>query len=452
MTTLLKLNISRLLNKMDRFTRWQIPETADPVDQLHYQIVNTLTFLILLISISEFLIELILGTWSPLSVNTMTFAAALPVLILIYKNKINRARNYFVVVFNLLLFIFSTHVDLIPFHFNNLFFASALLPFILYSKSERFIRLFGVLMSIFLLFTVTLQDYSIAWPFTIVKPFWNQQASHVLTLVLILLSVHTVLRFHDFTLKYLDDERARLINTDKLATLGELSSSLAHELKNPLAVIMSRTSLLQERSELGPVSKEDLDKTIAVIMRTGHRIEQTIKSIQALSRDSTRDELSPIPLKILLDDVIILLDHKFKAKEVELKIVDYDSGWQVMGRESQLVQVLMNLIGNAIDAVEKLQNRWVEVSFLQNQSHFLIQVKDSGAGIDSDLVKKIMSPFFTTKSSGKGTGLGLSISRRIMKDHEGDLVYVPDQGHTVFHMQFPLRHLIAPAKRVSAAS
>ncbi len=440
--------------KLEFVTRWRVPETASPVDQLHYQVVNTVSFIFLMVCGLELMIQVILGNWSGTSASASVIALGIivPVILFIYKNKLNLARNYLVLALNALIFIFSSHVDLLSYRFKNLFFAMALLPFVLYSNTERAWRIFGVGLSVAMLLLVTIKDFVIPWSFNVPDPLWSPQATNILTLVLILLSVRIVLHFHDYTMKYLDEERARLINTDKLATLGELSSSLAHELKNPLAVIMSRTSLLQERLEMGPVSQEDLEKTLAVIMRTGTRIEQTIKSIQALSRDSTRDSLTPIPLRVLLEDVSILLDHKFKAKEVELRIVKYDPLWQVMGRESQLVQVLMNLISNAIDAVEGLESRWVEVEFLKDQHNFMIQVKDSGGGIDPEVVKKIMSPFFTTKVSGKGTGLGLSISKRIMKDHEGDLVYMPNQGNTVFHMQFPIKHLVSPQKKETLAA
>jgi C4-dicarboxylate-specific signal transduction histidine kinase len=334
--------------------------------------------------------------------------------------------------------------------FHILFFAAGLLPFVLYSSVEKLERIIASSTSLILFFIVSWNNYNLNWPITLLTFSWNFHITYALTYSIIISCTALLIQSHEVNLAYLDEERTRLINTDKLATLGELSSSLAHELKNPLAVIISRGSLIVERLEIATPSREELDKGLSVILRTANRIEQTIKSIQALSRDSTRDNLTPIHLKVLLDDVSILLDHKIKAKDVDLRIVKYDPLWQVMGRESQLVQVLMNLISNAIDAIESMEEKWVEVEFLHNAHHFIIQIKDCGKGIPTEVAERIMSPFFTTKTTGKGTGLGLSISKRIMKDHHGDLVYIPNSGNTVFQMQFPSQSLYTPIREKQA--
>lgn len=436
--------------KIDSVTKWGTPEDAAPIDQLHYQVVNTVGFISGFAIFLAILTHILAGNWENVLVNFFVMLLTLPIFTFNYFHKINWARVYLLAFSNGVVFFFSGQASL-KYEFHVLFFAIALLPFVLYSSNEKNGRLFGPLLSVFLFFILSLNGFQLPWSFDLPTPTWSPQGTFAITFAITLASVWLLIRSHDLTLKYLDDERTRLINTEKLISLGELSSSLAHELKNPLSVVISRTSLLLERLEMGPIPKEDLDKALRVILRTSGRIEQTIKSIQALSRDSTRDSLTPIPLKILLDDVSILLDHKIKAKEVDLRVIKYDGLWQLMGRESQLVQVMMNLISNAIDAIETLPDRWIEVEFIRNQTHFLIQVKDSGTGIPPEVVEKIMSPFFTTKTTGKGTGLGLSISRRIMKDHQGDLVYISQAGNTVFQMQFPLSYLQSRERESKAA-
>lgn len=443
--------MNSVLEKIIALTRWRTPNGANPMEQLRYQVVNT----ILLISSSAIglaiLAHLITGKWDSIAINITVFTLSLPVFTSVYLNKINLARSYLLLYANGVIFFFSSQASF-RYDFQVVFFAISLLPFVLYSSNEKWGRILGTALSIGLFFYLSFNDFQAPWHIEIPKPTWNSHCSYLLSFSIILASVGLLIHSHDLTLKYLDDERTRLINTEKLVSLGELSSSLAHELKNPLSVVISRTSLLLERMETGPISQEELDKSLRVILRTAGRIEQTIKSIQALSRDSTRDNLTPIPLKILLDDVSILLDHKIKSKEINLRIINYNNQWQIMGRESQLVQVLMNLISNAIDAVENLRDRWIEIEFKKTGSHFVIQVSDSGKGISTEVIEKIMNPFFTTKATGSGTGLGLSISRRIMRDHEGDLVYLPNLENTVFQMQFPARFLISQEPRNNKAS
>lgn len=444
--------MSVILNKISQIVKWRAPNEASLLEQLHYYVMNMVGF-ILLFAFSVGLIgRITFYTKTNPTLNLVMVSLMIPVYVLVYLNKINLARFYLIISLNVSVFLLSTHRNMFIYNFHVLFLATSLLPILLFSTQERIARFFGIGLSSILLFIGLLNNFNFPWSFDLPQPIWSIEGTFALTLSLILVSVYLVIQFHDMTLKYLDEERTRMINTDKLVTLGELSSSLAHELKNPLAVILSRASLLVEQMEYGPIPQADLEKSLAVILRTGGRIEQNIKSIQALSRDSTRDNLSPIPLKVLLDDVSILLDHKFKAKETSFKVVTYHPQWQVMGRESQLVQVMMNLISNAIDAIDNLEERWVEVEFIKNDKNFIIQIKDSGSGIASDIIEKIMTPFYTTKVSGKGTGLGLSISRRIMKDHDGDLVYVPNMGNTVFQMLFPLKHFVHNERKDSLAA
>ncbi len=442
--------MSLIWKKIDTLTKWGTPESANPLDQLHYQVVNTVGLISTISVFLAIIAHAIDGNWKNIPINFSVMLLALPIFVFTYYHKLNWARIYLLAFANGVVFFFSGQVSL-KYEFHVLFFAIALLPFVLYSSNEKKGRMFGSLTSVLLFFFLSMSNFQLPWVIDLPTPTWNPHGTYAITFAITLTAVWLLIRSHDLTLKFLDDERTRLINTEKLVSLGELSSSLAHELKNPLSVVISRTSLLLERLEMGSIPKEDLDKALRVILRTSGRIEQTIKSIQALSRDSTRDNLTPIPLKVLLDDVSILLDHKIKAKEVDLRIINYDGLWQVLGRESQLVQVMMNLISNAIDAIENLSDRWVEVEFVKNQNHFIIQVKDSGPGIPTDVVEKIMSPFFTTKTTGKGTGLGLSISRRIMKDHQGDLVYIENTGNSVFQMQFPVNFLMSPERESKAS-
>jgi signal transduction histidine kinase len=438
------------LQKLDAATKWGTDDAMNPIDQLHYQVVNTVCFIFLFSTLAAMGVHAAVGNWANISVHLTVLALNLPIFVFIKSKQIHRARIYLLTFTNGLIFIFSGQPN-IPYDFHVIFFGIALLPFVLYSSEEKTGRILGTLLSTSLFFVLAVNNFEAPWVFNFPTATWSLQGTYAMTFAITFTAIWLLIRSHDLTLTFLDEERTRLINKEKLISLGELSSSLAHELKNPLAVIVSRTALLLERLEFGAVPPDDLVKALKVIHRTSGRIELTIKSVQSLSRDSTRDNLVPISIKVLIDDVMVLLDHKIKSKEVELRILDFHPGWLIMGRESQLVQVLMNLISNAVDAIENQDVRWVEIDFRTNAEFFAMIVRDSGSGIAPELVKKIMNPFFTTKTTGKGTGLGLSISRRIMQDHQGELVYVATDNYTEFHLQFPIKSLAHSTPQAVAA-
>lgn len=443
--------VSKLIQKLEAFLLRNSPETANPMDKLCHKIFTFLGLITIFVYTYPTISTVLNGFWSSFLPHLFSIMLILPILYSVLFKIKSWSRMYLLLLCNSTVFFLSAQRSLHPMQFNVLFFSLGIIPFALFSTNEKKQRLVFSSMPLLCFTLAQWISFNFDWNLPMSFPFWNSYANYALCYMVMLACTHLLIQSHDITLAYLDEERTRLINTDKLATLGELSSSLAHEVKNPLAVIISRGSLINERLENGPIPKEDLTKGISVILRTAGRIEKIIKSIQALSRDSTKDELTPIPLSILLDDVSILLDHKIKAKEIDFRVVKHDPLWQVFGRESQLVQVLMNLISNGIDAVENLAEKWVEVEFIRTEKHFMIQVKDSGSGIPIDVAQKIMSPFFTTKVAGKGTGLGLSISQRIMKDHLGELIYVPNTGYTVFQMKFPISSLQTSSRNKEAS-
>ena len=105
----------------------------------------------------------------------------------------------------------------------------------------------------------------------------------------------------------------------------------------------------------------------------------------------------------------------------------------------QVEQVILNLLNNAIDAIELNETKWVKIDFLKKETSIIISVTDSGKGIPDDIVEKIMQPFYSTKETGKGTGLGLSISKGIIENHKGTLTYDGSIGNTRFLIELPLK-------------
>ena len=176
------------------------------------------------------------------------------------------------------------------------------------------------------------------------------------------------------------------------------------------------------------------------IIKTTDRISRTIKSLKSLSRKGDNDPLAEVNFEQLLETCLDICRQRFTHHQIELILPTCSKVTTFLAREVQLSQVLVNLLGNAIDAVKLLDERWVKIDYKQTEKNFEIVVTDSGKGIPPEIVAKIMDPFFTTKDVNQGTGLGLSISKTIIEDHGGELTYVSEAANTTFRISLPQIH------------
>lgn len=231
----------------------------------------------------------------------------------------------------------------------------------------------------------------------------------------------------------LEREHLKLIQASKLATLGEMAAGVAHEINNPLSIISGCSSILRKSDISSDVKKEHLEK----IGKAVDRISKIVTGLSKFSRAGEKDlSIKKVNLNKLANECLDLLKPKSNRHHVEIK-TNIASNVVISCDEIQIEQILINLIGNAIDAVAESDGPWIEVAYFSESKFDTIVVKDSGNGIADDIVEKLFNPFFTTKEVGKGTGLGLSISKGIALDHDGDLEYRLVDGHTAFLLKLP---------------
>ena len=281
------------------------------------------------------------------------------------------------------------------------------------------------------------------------------------------------------TLKELKKTQAQLIQTEKMSSLGQLVAGIAHEINNPISFIHSNlphlttyigdlTQLIQLYRTLYPDSHIELDKFIENIeldyllddlpkilnsMGTGsERIKEIVLSLNNFSRLGETD-FKAVDLHQGLDSTLLLLSNRLKATshrtEIQL-IKQYNNIPPITCLPNQLNQVFMNLLVNAIDAIDqqaKQQPRPVKGQSITlrtsqiNDDSVQIEIIDTGPGIAKETQKQLFDPFFTTKPVGKGTGLGLSISYKIVTDtHQGQLHCLSEPGQgTTFRVVLPIR-------------
>jgi|GEM_PF-1060754 PAS domain S-box-containing protein len=235
-----------------------------------------------------------------------------------------------------------------------------------------------------------------------------------------------------------DAEQTRLAQASKMASLGEMAGGIAHEINNPLAIIFGKTAQIK-RQLAG--NNETLDRTkilngLVKIESTVDRIARIVRGLRTLSRNADNDPMQRTTVAQVVDDSLSIAQEKFKECDVELLLEIQDAS--VLCRAAQISQVLLNLLNNSLDALQRLPQKWIRIESRLQNSQVRISVTDSGTGIPEDIRAQMMEPFFTTKEVGKGTGLGLSISKKIIENHGGSFFYEERDGHTCFVIRLPL--------------
>jgi len=227
----------------------------------------------------------------------------------------------------------------------------------------------------------------------------------------------------------------------KMAALGEMSSSLAHEINNPLAVISAQVTQLSriiEATSFPEVEKNKFEVGLQRIYKTVFRISEIIKGLRQIARNDASDPKQLAKIQDILQETISLCETKCRNYGIEIKKLFSDDPAWVSCHPAQISQVILNLLNNSIYAIENIPEKWIEVSIKKFQGSFTLKVRDSGNGIPKDVADKIMTPFFTTKPTGKGTGLGLSISKSIIEQHDGEFYYDISEKNTTFVINLPL--------------
>ncbi len=234
----------------------------------------------------------------------------------------------------------------------------------------------------------------------------------------------------------LERERQRSVYNAKMAALGEMAGAIAHEVNNPLGIICLKSQLIRDLVGNEKANPQIVDHSEG-IKRTAQRISKITEGLLMFSREGDHDPLVFTEIAPIVESTIELCRSKIVHRGVEFFVPNIPKSIKVNCRPTQISQVLLNLLNNAYDAVEKKNHKNIVVECLDFNDRVELAVIDNGEGIDPSIEGKIMEPFFTTKSVGKGTGLGLSISKGIMEDHGGSLSFQRLQFGTRFCMAFP---------------
>jgi len=238
------------------------------------------------------------------------------------------------------------------------------------------------------------------------------------------------------TIEDLKEAQNQIVQTEKLAVAGRLAAGVAHEVNNPIGIIINRIECLKSEAQEKGVS-DDLIKDLSTIDKYAHKISKIVEDLSIFSRTTySGSDFNKVDINDVLADVFFLVGQKIRGKKIRLIKKLFPGSLFIMGDSDKLEQVFINLIDNAIHAISG--NGSITVSTKTGEKYIQTRISDSGTGMTDEHLNKIYDPFFTTKEVGKGTGLGLPISQAIIADHNASIgVDSRINKGTTFTITFP---------------
>lgn len=275
-----------------------------------------------------------------------------------------------------------------------------------------------------------------------------------ITLIIILTgSIATVLmayaRFKNMSINVERSESEKrlmneqIIETGKLASVGELAAGIAHEINNPVAIMVEEAGwmedLLADGEEVFEENQDEFKRSLRQIRTQGQRCKEITRKLLSFAR-KTDSRVQKTQLNELIEEIVAISEQRARYANVELEIHLSDIP-EVDVSQTELQQVFLNIINNALDAMDK-KGGLLKISSRLEKDFIVIEITDNGPGIPAPDLQKIFDPFFTTKPVGKGTGLGLSICYGIIKNLGGEIVVQSSLGAGAsFFIKIPLSRI-----------
>jgi len=235
----------------------------------------------------------------------------------------------------------------------------------------------------------------------------------------------------------LEDSHNRLLLSDKMASIGLLTAGIAHEINNPLFVITGYLNVLNESLQAGEVSSEELQEIAGKLNTASKSIVKLVSGIKTFARI---DETAPvaIDLNFAIQESLNLVAFLYKQENIGLQEDLADESPMILGNIGKLQQVLMNLFSNAKDAMESTETKLISVQTRVAGHQVIVEVNDTGCGINPADIKRVFSRAYTTKPVGKGSGMGLDLVRKLVKGMDGSITVESELSKgTTFCVTFP---------------
>ena len=423
-----------MLKYIRKVAEWGVRHDTPPDQAQHYRLTNVLLLCMFFASIFETIFLFITGATDAALINsTAPFTFALG-LFLMWKGRTKLARFLIVTICYTASYAFVAALGPEANFQVILLFASAF-AIAIFSTEEKLLMAYGILapLVIFMLLEINGYEPVLGMQRKTLEPGGAvaiRIVSHVIVWSLMLLHFAYFVR---------DRRRAQeqLVSSAKMVALGRMAAGIAHEVNNPLQVIVSHAERLRVAARSAGEASPKVIAAADQIQQVAMRIASINQGLLALSRDAASDPLLEVRVQSVVKLALDFCRAHLESNQVQLRVHPIPTEWTVLGRETQLSEVILNVLNNAYDAVQECKEKWIELEVEATKSSIQIVVTDSGPGVSAKLASKIFDPFFTTKPAGKGTGLGLSISQSIMAVHGGQIAYEPKGSGARFVVRIP---------------
>lgn len=251
--------------------------------------------------------------------------------------------------------------------------------------------------------------------------------------------IHVILSVFDVTERLKDQQiilsqQEELSRYARFSALGEIAAGISHEINTPLNVITANTDILKRAVQLSKLTDERVLQSADDIERMAKGISNIVRGLKTVAGIDPGN-VEQASMQRLIQDALKICQLRLQRSEIDLRLELPAKDILVCCYPIQIMQVVVNLVNNSLEAIADNQTPWIKIALEEQQDRVTMTVADSGEGIDASLTEKIMTPFFSTKRKQNGTGMGLSLSRAIARRHNGDLVLDPTAANTTFRFE-----------------
>ncbi len=221
-------------------------------------------------------------------------------------------------------------------------------------------------------------------------------------------------------LAQLKESHVQMAINARIASMFTIAGGVAHEINNPLGIIIARLQGLLKKVNSDSFDKSQVTEIIQKTINTSYRIAKIVTGLKALSGPLDDYPLVSVSIRQIIEGTLTSFGEDYKKLNISL-IVDDIPNVNINCKKVQIQQIILNLLENAVDAVTDVEDKWIRISFRDEHDSICIAIYDSGVITSSETKERMMEPFYTTKEVGKGVGLGLSVSKAIVESHNGDI-------------------------------
>lgn len=423
-----------MIHFVRRVSEWGVrPETSSLVTH-HIRLTNVLLLFMFIASFGETALLFLAGAYEGALLNATAPFVFGGGLLLMKAGYTVLARLLVVVVSYLATYVLVASLGPDSYLQFILLFASAF-SLVFFSTEEKTLLFFSMALPLVCFIGLELTDYKPVLGMSRAQFNAHQTLTMHISSIGIIWSLMTIHFF--YFLRERQKSQEQLVASAKMVSMGRMAAGISHEINNPLQIIVSyadRIKLMAKKSNLDAEQVLNLSNQIQSVAL---RIGSINKGLLAMSRDAAGEPFENVPVQSIVKLALDLCRAHLEFHHVELIVKEAPQQWTVKGRETQLAEVLLNLLNNSFYAVSESPKKQIEITTFADLDWIEISVHDSGPGVNPKQLHRIFDPFFTTKPIGKGTGLGLSVSQGIMADHGGQLYYDPKSSGARFVIRMP---------------